>query len=333
MLKVGKLDSNLLQKIVIDNIKFKRDEVRVRAGVGEDCAVVDYGDYDCVVSTDPITASVNDIGRLAIHISCNDIASNGIEPLAITLALMLPEGTSAEEIETIMKQAGEASEAAGVEIIGGHTEITKAVNQPVIVSTAFGRCESGKFQKATDMVSGDYVLMTKKAGLEGSGIIASDLEDELLDILTAEEIAYAKKMLDSVSVIKEGVIAGKIGTAGMHDVTEGGILGAVWEMCRISGLGAEIREDDISVDPVTLKIAEKYDIDWKRFISSGCLLIIVHADKKDELMAALTESGIEVSCIGEIKDKDFGLKMIKSDGTIEKIDPPAEDELYKAIGK
>ena len=64
MLKVGKLDSDLLKASVIDKIKFRRPEVLVRAGVGEDCAVIDFGEYECVMSTDPITASVADIGRL-----------------------------------------------------------------------------------------------------------------------------------------------------------------------------------------------------------------------------------------------------------------------------
>ena len=117
MLEVGKLDSDLLQRIVIDKITYRRPEVLTRAGIGEDCAVMDFGTYECVVSTDPITASVADVGRLAIHISCNDIASNGIEPLGITLAVMLPEGTTEEDIEGIMTQAGEASKLAGVEII------------------------------------------------------------------------------------------------------------------------------------------------------------------------------------------------------------------------
>lgn len=81
MLKVGKLDSELLKRIVIDKITYKRPEVLTKAGVGEDCAVIDFGDYECVMSTDPITATVNEIGRLSVHISCNDIASNGIEPL------------------------------------------------------------------------------------------------------------------------------------------------------------------------------------------------------------------------------------------------------------
>lgn len=76
------------------------------------------------MSTDPITASVSDIGRLSIHISCNDIASNGVQPVGIMLAVMLPVGTTEEDIETIMKQAAAAAELMEVEIIGGHTEIT-----------------------------------------------------------------------------------------------------------------------------------------------------------------------------------------------------------------
>ena len=139
MLKVGKLDSELLKKIVFDKITFRRDEVITRPGIGEDCAVIDYGDYECVLSTDPITASIEDIGRLAVHISCNDIASNGVEPVGLLLAVLLPEGTTEEQIENMMDQAGKASEELGVEIVGGHTEITRAVNQPVMISTAIGR--------------------------------------------------------------------------------------------------------------------------------------------------------------------------------------------------
>ena len=97
VLKVGKLDSDLLKNAVIDRISLKRPEVLVRAGIGEDCAVMDFGKYECVLSTDPITAAVSEIGRLAIHISCNDIASNGVEPVGILLAVMLPEGRLREQ--------------------------------------------------------------------------------------------------------------------------------------------------------------------------------------------------------------------------------------------
>lgn len=331
MLTVGKLDSDLLQQVVIDSITYKRDEVKIRAGVGEDCAVIDFGPYDCVVSTDPITASVKDIGRLSIHISCNDIASNGVEPLGITLALMLPVGTTIEDVREIMEQAGDAAREAGVEIVGGHTEVTAAVNQPVIVSTAFGRATADSYRSVADMVPGDYILMTKTAGLEGTGIIATDLEDQLKGYLTEEEIAHAKSLLSDVSVIKEGVAAGKIGTHGMHDITEGGVLGAVWEICQMGGCGVQLEEKDIKVDPVTVKISKKYDIDWERLISSGSMLIVAPEDKKDEIIKAVEEEGVEIGVIGRVKEPEYGLKIRLVDGTMDVIDPPAADQLYKAI--
>lgn len=331
MLKIGKLDSDVLQSIVIDRIKYHRPEVKTRAGVGEDCAVIDFGDYDCVVSTDPITAAVSDIGRLSIHISCNDIASNGIQPLGITLAVMLPPGTTEKDIETIMEQAGEAAEAAQVEIIGGHTEITAAVNQPVIVSTAFGRALSGQSQRAQDMEPGDVVLLTKWAGLEGTGIIAGDYEEELRKILTEEEISEAKNLLNHVSVVKEGIAAGAAGTHGMHDVTEGGVLGAVWEMCHIAGLGAEIFEEQIPVLPVTKKISGHFGINPLRLISSGCMLIIAAQEKKEAVMEAIEKTGVSVHCIGRICQGAAGLSLIGPDGRAAEITPPEPDELYKVV--
>ena len=329
MLPVGKLDSDVLKRIVIDKIKYKNENVKVRAGVGEDCAVVGYGDYDCVISTDPITSSINDVGRLSIHISCNDIASNGVQPIAITLAVMLPKGTNEEDVEKIMVQAAKSAEDVGVEIVGGHTEITEAVNQPVIVSTAFGKAVAGESQSASDMRAGDVILMTKQAGLEGTGIICSDYEEELSKVLSADELAEGKRMLDDVSVVKEGVIAGKIGTHGMHDVTEGGILGAVWEMCNISGLGVLLDEDEIAVSEVTEKVCAHFSIDWKRLISSGCMIIVASAEKADDICAELGKNGVMVGEIGRVTMADEGLMLKKSDGSLEEINPPKTDELYR----
>ena len=332
MLKVGKLDSDLLEKIIIENIKYKRPEVLTRAGVGEDCANIDFGQYECVVSTDPITAAISDIGKLAVYISCNDIASNGIEPLGITLAVLLPEGTTKEEIEQIMQDASAASEECGVEIIGGHTEITAAVNKPVIVSTAIGRGRKRQSASAEDIKVGDCILMTKTAGLEGTGIIASDFYKELSKFLSDDEIKEAASLLNNVSVVKEGILAGAIGTHGMHDVTEGGILGAVWEICGIGGVGAEIWADKVPVENVTRKICDHYSIDYLRLISSGSMLIIASPDKKDEIIKKLSASGVSSCIIGKIVEKSEGLNVI-TNGIKEAIDPPRPDELYKVVNR
>lgn len=330
MLKVGKLDSDLLEKAVINKIKHKRQDVLVHAGVGEDCATIDFGEYECVMSTDPITASVNDIGRLCIHISCNDIASNGIEPVGILLSVMLPEGTTEEDISAIMEQAADAAEECGVEIVGGHTEITTAVNQPVIVSTAIGRGKKGQSASAEKIEIGDCILMTKSAGIEGTGIIAGDYEEELAAFLSKEEIQQAKALLSKISVVKDGMAAGSIGTHGMHDVTEGGILGAVWEMCRIAGVGAELWDEAIPVEEVTKKICAHYDIDYLRLISSGSMIIMASPDKKSAILEKLEAEGVAACEIGRILPVEEGLYLLK-DGEMQGIEPPRADELYKVV--
>lgn len=334
-LKIGKLDSDVLQRIVIDKIRYRRPEVKTRAGIGEDCAVIDYGEYECVVSTDPITADVKNIGRLAIHISCNDVASNGIEPLGITLAVMLPVGTTESDVQTIMTQAGTAAEEAGVEIIGGHTEVTPAVNQPVIVSTAFGRGIAGESASARNMRPGDMILMTKSAGLEGTGIIATEKAEELTGVLTPQELRRAQGMIRDVSVVKDGITAGRIGTSGMHDVTEGGILGAVWEMCHISGLGAEVELEAIHVDPVTEKIAAHYGIDPLRLISSGCMLIVAPPSKAYKIVTEYHKIDVNIksAIIGKICGAEHGITQIDPLGQESEIAPPCADELYKVMNR
>lgn len=330
-LKPGKLSPELLEELVFKNVKSRRPEVLVKPGVGEDCATLDFGPYECVLSTDPITAAISDIGRLAVTITCNDIASNGVEPLGIMLAVMLPLGTTTDDIERIMKQAAETSAELGVEIIGGHTEITQAVNRPVIVSTAVGRALAGESQRAEGMTAGDFIYMTKQAGLEGAGIIANDFEKELVDVLTAEELQEAKDYLKNVSVLKEGLAAGKVGTAGMHDITEGGVLGAVWELAEIADVGLSLIAADIPVTDPIKKIAAHFNIDFMRLISSGSMMIIAHPDKAEALESAVRGVGVSIAKIGTVLPKEEGRKLIFPDGKEETIDPPESDELYKVI--
>ncbi|MGL4483471.1 MAG: AIR synthase family protein [Anaerovoracaceae bacterium] len=328
-MKLGKLDSDLLEEIVFDKLKLRREEVLVRPGIGEDCAVVDYGNSNCVISSDPITAAAKDIGSLAIHVSCNDIASNGIEPIGIMLTVMLPEQTTREELEKIIADAARASEELGIEIIGGHTEITNAVTKPIIVSTAIGKEEKKKHlemdlcknieKSRTKIAVGDIILMTKTAGLEGTAIIASDLEDELTEILSIEEIQTAKNFMKDISVVPEGVMIGKIGFSAMHDITEGGVLGAIWELCQVGKVGAKIEEKAIPVAKVTKKISAKYNIDPLRLISSGSMLIILPKEKKKEAIKALEGKNIRTTEIGEITEIEEG----------DIIAAPTSDEIYK----
>ena len=169
------------------------------------------------------------------------------------------------------------------------------------------------------------MIMTKWAGLEGTSIIAADKEEELSGSLTPEEIESAKAFLDSISVVEEGVIAGEFGASSMHDATEGGVLGAAWEIAESSGKGIEIYIDDIPVREATRKISDIYGIDPYRLISSGSMLITTK--KGEELVDILNKKGIPSAIIGRITKQG---RNIVTGGKTLPLSPPYPDELYKA---
>ena len=150
-MKEGKLNFDDLRKIIINSRKIKRDEVLVRNDVGEDCSVIDFGDYEAMFSTDPITGATENVGKLAVHINCNDIASSGGEPIAILVTILAPVTSSLEEINDVMKEISEEAAKINVEIIGGHTEVTSAVNKMIVSVTAIGKSEKGKLLKQQEL--------------------------------------------------------------------------------------------------------------------------------------------------------------------------------------
>ena len=324
-MKEGKIPPELLKSLVFNNIKVKSKEVIMRPEIGEDCAAIDFGTHACVLSTDPITGAEKGAGTLAIHISCNDVATCGVRPVGIMVTILAPPTATEEDIKRVMEEAGEAAAKLGVEIMGGHTEITSAVNRLVISTTALGKAIKGKIVKSSGAKIGDDVIMTKWAGMEGTSIIAADKEKELGGRLSPEEIETAKSFIEHISVVEEGVAAGEFGASSMHDVTEGGILGAAWEVAESSGKGIDIFLDDIPVKEVTRKLCDIYDINPYRLISSGSMLIT--AKNGAGLLSILKDKGIPGTIIGRITEQG---RNIITEGKTLPLNPPDVDELFKA---
>jgi len=327
-MKIGKLPNSLLEKLVLEKIKMNRSDVIIRPGIGMDCAAVSFDNYACVLSSDPITGTSMEIGRLAIHVACNDIASYGVEPIGIMTTILCPPGTVEEELAMIMDQLSEAASEINVDLLGGHTEITTAVTRFVISCTAIGRCLKDKLIITSQAKAGDALVLTKHAGLEGVSIIAREKEAELINLIGKDAVEEAKSYMHHISVVKDGISAAKFGVNAMHDVTEGGVLGAVWEICEASGNGAELFAEQIPVRSTTRRICEYYNIDPLKLISSGCMLIA--ATDGEGLVRHLAKEGIDSAIIGRLNDSARKI-MISSNGS-EPILPPESDELYKVLG-
>lgn len=326
-MEVGKIPNDILKNLILDKIRYTRSDVLIKPKIGEDCSAIDFGENVCVLSTDPITGAVNEVGRLAVHVSCNDIASSGVEPIGLMITLLAPAGTTEADLGFIMGQVCDTAASLNVDILGGHTEITTAVNRFVIISTAVGKALKERLVTTSGAKPGDSIIMTKSAGIEGTAIIAFDKEKELADKLGRELVNKAKEFVNQISVVKEGVIAGEFGVNSMHDVTEGGILGAVWEVAEASGVGIEIYKEKIPVEPETLEISRFYGIDPYRLISSGCMIIC--SDRGNELVRMLCQHNVKATIIGKITAENR--KILVCEDNIEDIHQPLSDELFKVI--
>lgn len=326
-MEIGKIPNSILKELVFDKLQLKRPEVLVRPQVGMDCCALEFGNYACVMSTDPITGSSKNAGKLAVHISCNDVASFGVEPIGLLITILVPPGTTGNDLDETIAQLYETARSINVEIIGGHTEVTDAVTRFVAVSTAVGRIVKEKMVKTSGSNPGDALVLTKYAGLEGTAILASEKE-EAQTVLGKELSEEAKSFFESLSIIKEALISADYGATSMHDVTEGGLLGAVWELCEASGNGAVVYEEKVPIAASTRLICSHFKIDPLKLISSGCLLIT--CKDGDGLAKLLNSCGIPASVIGTMEKR--GKRILKAKNGDVPIDEPGPDELYKVIG-
>lgn len=326
-MRQGKLTNEKLKELVIDKIEPRNAETVVGAGVGEDCCAVRTDDL-CVVSTDPITAGGEQTGMLAIHINANDIAAAGAVPIAALVTLLIPPEGTEEEIGRMMRQITQTAQSLDIDIIGGHTEVTDSVNRMIVSVTMIGRpVVAGRMFRTCDMKPDDDIIMTKYAGLEGTAILAADFTDELaFDEADKRELELVGK---SLSVVRDGRIAAQTdGVHAMHDITEGGILGALSEMCDASGTGAEVALSLVPVLDVTKKICAQYDLDVYGLISSGSMLIA--AANGAAVVRRLEENGIPAAIIG----KAGGMGICDSStGNGKPIVPYPADELYRVPKK
>lgn len=327
-MNLGKVPEAVLKRSVLNQIKHRRDEVLVGPAVGEDCSVLAIAEDEVIViSSDPITGAVQDIGTYAVHITANDIASNGAEVIGIMLTVLLPEGTGEAELRLMMKDIETVCEKLQIEVIGGHTEITKAVHQPIVTVTGIGKMKRSEMIKTAGARPGQEIVMTKWAGLEGTAIIAVAKEAELRSRYSVSFIDGAKKMIDYLSVVPEAMVARAVGVTSMHDVTEGGIFGALWELGAASKVGLEVDLKKILLKQETVEICEFYDLNPYMLISSGCMLMIT--DRANQLVDRLKAEGIAAAVIGRITESND--RVIINEEERRFLEPPKSDELYKVM--
>lgn len=328
-MKIGKLPEPVLQRSVLKQLHKRRDDILLGAAVGEDCAAVTLDEDEVfVLSTDPITAAASQIGELAVQITVNDLASAGATPVGLMLTVLLPPRVREIALRRVMEQIDAACDSVGIEVMGGHTEVTPVVNQILVTVCGVGKVKRNQLVTTGGAKPGMDIVVTKWIGIEGTMILAEEKEKDLLTHFSLDFIEEAKSFRKYLSVLPEAAGAVKSGVSAMHDVTEGGIFGAFWEMAQASGVGLEIDLKKIPIRQETVEICEFFGLNPYQLISSGSMLMAT--EDGNRLVHDLAQAGIHAVVVGKATDGND--RVIVNDGERRFLEPPKTDEIYLVLG-
>ncbi|CDZ75094.1 hydrogenase maturation factor [Peptoniphilus sp. ING2-D1G] len=328
-MEIGKLTNEQLNNYIFKNIDLKRKEVIRGGGIGADTSVMDFESDLIVASTDPITGADKNLGILSINVATNDIACQGAEPVGILLSVLIPPDSSLEQLNEIVIEANEECNKLNLDIIGGHTEVTDAVNKIIITATAIGRVKKDNLLDHTKIDKDDIVAISKYIAIEGSSIIYNSKKKELKKFLTEIEIEELEHSINLLSVLEEAEIAVKYGVKHMHDITEGGIYGALTETCKLIGKNIVINKEDIPVKDSALKIADYFKLDVYRLISSGSMIFIMPEKNFNAFKEECKSKGILVTKIGKVREGE-NLTVVSQEGE-RVLSEISSDELYRVL--
>lgn len=358
-MKTGKISESILKRSVIGKIKDHREETKCTetggellkslpcsiekgAGVGEDCAFLAW-ENTCfseegkerkilvAVSTQTVALPIKRGAYLAVMAAANNLAASGARASAITLSLTIPREMEEDRLKELMDQTEECCRELKVQIIGGHTEVSANVRAPVITATAIGtsvgkRCGYEERKNTEELKQLDIVI-SKWIGLEGTTVIVQEKEEELLKRFSSRFLAVAKEQERYLSVAGEAAIALKSNVYAMHDVRNGGIFGALWELSQKLGVGLSINLKKIPVRQETIEICEFFNLSPYELLSGGALIMATEDGSK--LVRELEAAKVPAALIG-YTDKSND-KIVTNGEETRYLGSPGPDEIHKLI--
>ena len=341
-MKLGKVSQNILKRSILKNITPRSKKVLMGAGVGNDYSAISLDNGGVIViSANPVIIDLNiDLRKAAyyaINRTVNDIAVSGGKADGILTDIIIPAAYSEVKIKEIIKGLDEVAGLLNIEILGGHTTSFQDIKRPIITVTGVGECNKLQCSDATKLsdkrkaykfiISAKFnqdLVVTKYIGLEGTSYIARKLEEKLLTRFTGDFVDKAKDFINYLSVVPEAAVAGRHGVTAMHNVSEGGIFGALWEMADGANIGFEVDLKKIPILQETVEICEFLGLNPYQLQSNGALLIA--ADNGYNLVRELDKNGIHAVVIGRTS-KGIQRKLINDD-EIRFLDLPKPDEIY-----
>ena len=303
-MRTGKLPEHTFKRSVINPIRYRGNDTTFRVAVGHDGAV--FGNMVTAMATTAFCYTGNEI--YALDNAINNVIAAGGKPYAVSVAILLPEHSEEATLRQITGNLAVRAEHYQVEIVGGHTELVPSVVSPTITITAYGY----KLweNRHSYVKAGMDVVMTKWVGLYGGAVLAKLKEQELTTRYpksyiekAAEYMVYTSLMPELVAI--ENVIKERCDCIyAAHDVSNGGLFGALWQLLSACNIGGEFPIEKIPVKQEIIEVSEYFDINPYMMNGQGSLLLIT--DDGEYLVNQLKQSGVAASVIGtttESKDR------------------------------
>ena len=325
-MKNGKISESILKRSVLKQLHTKKDNVLCKAAVGNDCAVCE----DIVTSSSVVELDISNpatLSKLAVYPAVNNIATSGARPLGIDVSLLIPTTWNEAQLRELVKEIDDKCAKCGITVLGGHTQVTRTVKNCVISITAIGKLDGSQYASSSKVQPGMDIIMTGYAGYAGTSVIVEQKPEELRTRFAQPFLDNALKYIDYLSIQSEAAVAVKSGAVAMHDVSQGGVFGALWEMASASGVGLDINLKNIPIRQETIEICEFFNLNPYQLISSGSMLI--GTDHGSQLVDALAKEGIHAAVIGKAVEGND--RVIFNDGEKRFLEPPKADELYRAF--
>ncbi|WP_287477381.1 AIR synthase related protein [Anaerostipes sp.] len=294
-------------------------------GIGKDCAALQAEDEETFVITHDLMQTIpeNYMGKMAAYTAADHIAAEGGIPVGITMTALFPPDTKKHQIERVIRQIHGTCASLSMVIIEGHTEVTEAVNQPLLSVHGVGKILPQN-QRPGKAKPGQELIVTGAIGLAGTGMIADLKKEELSRRFPSMFLREAEACSERLSIEKEAEILSRSDTFRMA-LGELGIYGALWETAEKSGTGLEVEIEKIPIKQHTIEICEYFDLNPYQLMSTGAMLIA--SDQGQELVRELQTNGIQAAVIGRTSDSRE--KLIYRQGKAANLEITRNDEFYK----
>ena len=330
--QLGKINPAFFKKVIYPRLGVKDVSVLVKPQSGVDFGVVVLGRQVMALSCDPFYIArelgIEKAAWFAVHILASDVAVSGIRPRYLAVDLNLPLGMAEEELVLMWKVVHSECKKLGIAVVTGHTARYAGCNYPFVGgATMFGVGSRKKLIIPRSRV-GDAIIVSKGPAIETTGLMVAYFPGFLKEKYGESVLIAAQAVYYQMSTVKDAMITASVGgVTAMHDATEGGVFGGLYEMARHSNVGMRIYQDDIILPIAVEKTCACFGIEPYISISEGTLLATVRQKKAKGVVAALKNEGIPASIAGEVVPEKEGL-FILIKGRRKRLEYPKVDPFW-----